>query len=157
MTLWPNSTRQPTPQWTRLRSRRGSTPSGQSALHLNGAGQNTSPSMWSRKSRAGKVRSRLPVCRWTDAGFCAPAYTQDVRFGSLADMPCPGRHVCFTPESGHCNHDTEYWLRAKTGSRSLRDCDEVLYARDSFERMNVKATIDKVTDLAAVNETFLYY
>src|SRR6476619_7273240 len=38
--------------------------------------------MWLRRSRAGKVRSRLPVCRWIDAGFCASAHTQDVRSGS---------------------------------------------------------------------------
>src|SRR5260370_42315847 len=38
--------------------------------------------MWSRRSRAGKVRSRLPVCRWTDAGFFASAHTQDVSSGS---------------------------------------------------------------------------
>src|SRR5215470_15293148 len=43
----------------------------------------------------------------------------NVSFGSLADMPCPKRHVCFTPESGHCNRDTECRLRARTGSRRL--------------------------------------
>src|SRR3954453_20538855 len=33
------------------------------------------------RSRAGKVRSRLPVYRWTDAGFFASAHTQDVSSG----------------------------------------------------------------------------
>src|SRR6478752_4637746 len=49
--------------------------------------------MWLRRSRAGKVRSRLPVCRWIDAGFCASAHTQDVRSGSKGEILAASR--CF--------------------------------------------------------------
>jgi tripartite-type tricarboxylate transporter receptor subunit TctC len=68
------------------RSRHGLTPSAYSALHQNGAGPNTLPNMWSRRSRAGKVRSRLPVCRWIDAGFCASAPTLDISSGSKCGL-----------------------------------------------------------------------
>src|SRR5262245_60574901 len=51
----------------------------------------------------------LRIKRWTSV------WPPLVRFGSQADMPSPRRHVCFTPESGHCNHDTECRLRATSG------------------------------------------
>ena len=35
-------------------------------------------------------------------------------------MPCPRRHICFTPESGHCDHDMECRLRARRRLRGKR-------------------------------------
>src|SRR5262245_35614140 len=51
----------------------------------------------------------------------------NVRYGSLADMPCPRRNVCFTPKSGHCNHDMECRLRANSRHASS-DCNVAAHA-----------------------------
>src|SRR5262245_1246892 len=58
------------------------------------------------------------TCRLSRLIVVSPHYMRrNVRFGSLADIPCPRRYVCFTPESGHCNQGTECRLRANNGLR----------------------------------------
>jgi len=42
-----------------------------------------------------------------------------VCFGSLADMPCPRPHVCFTPGSGH--HRPWAWRPLRATSRHARE------------------------------------
>src|SRR5262245_48935321 len=62
------------------------------------------------------VKPNSPAaCRaWLVAGAYFLRATE-AGFGSFADMASPRRHVRFTPESGHCNRDTECRLRASFG------------------------------------------
>src|SRR5260370_17367388 len=77
--------------------------------------------MWSRRSRAGKVRSRLPVCRWIDAGFCASAHTEDVSVGSKADLTAQKSDFRFTPESRLKSNIAPCPKSANRGSRDRRE------------------------------------
>src|SRR6476660_6504759 len=70
--------KQPTPRWIALQSRHGLTRSALSALLPTGAGPNTLRNMWLRRSRAGKVRSRLPAFRWIDGASAGSARSRNL-------------------------------------------------------------------------------
>src|SRR5258707_11223796 len=98
--------------------------------------------MWLRRSRAGKVRSRLPVCRWIDAGFCASAHTQDVR--SSTDLTAPkfdfrsSPRATFQPEESNFAPDGgEGWIFYASVCGNTGSDDEPGQNRKSSMRAHV--------------------